>query len=171
MSFFLQIVGDQWTEEAIDYFEQLTHVAKWKPLQAKIMDYQSTDIGTIPCIELFDTTGSTVGLPPLHGFIFSILIFFIFFLGGGGCDNFNFMLFYVTYSLFLICYLFDFHICNITSKRTNSTASPNYFFSMCCEPHFSFLCLRYEVAGGIMFLGCPSVHTSVRTSRSRDRAV
>eukprot|EP00057_Strongylocentrotus_purpuratus_P031816 XP_785759.1 PREDICTED: tudor and KH domain-containing protein [Strongylocentrotus purpuratus] len=52
-------VGDQWTEEAIDYFEQLTHVAKWKPLQAKIMDYQSTDIGTIPCIELFDTTGST----------------------------------------------------------------------------------------------------------------
>ena len=26
----------------------------------------------------------------------------------------------------------------------------------------SFLCLRYEVAGGIMFSGCPSVRTSVR---------
>ena len=28
---------------------------------------------------------------------------------------------------------------------------------------FSFLCLRYEVAGGIMFSGCPSVRPSVRT--------
>ena len=26
-----------------------------------------------------------------------------------------------------------------------------------------FLCLRYEVAGGIMFSGCPSVRTYVRT--------
>ena len=26
----------------------------------------------------------------------------------------------------------------------------------------SFLCLRYEVAGGIMFSGCPSVRTYVR---------
>ena len=42
-----------------------------------------------------------------------------------------------------------------------------------------FLCLRYEVAGGIMFSGCPSVRlsvrpsvrTSVRTSRSRDRVI
>ena len=31
----------------------------------------------------------------------------------------------------------------------------------------TFLCLPYEVAGGIMFLGCPSV----RTSRSRDRVI
>ncbi|XP_054751341.2 tudor and KH domain-containing protein-like [Lytechinus pictus] len=50
--------GDEWTEEAIEYFEQLTHVAKWKPLQAKIIDYQNTDIGTIPCIELYDTADS-----------------------------------------------------------------------------------------------------------------
>ena len=28
---------------------------------------------------------------------------------------------------------------------------------------FTFLCLRYEVAGGIMFSGCPSVRTYVRT--------
>ena len=27
---------------------------------------------------------------------------------------------------------------------------------------FLFLCLRYEVAGGIMFSGCPSVRTYVR---------
>ena len=36
---------------------------------------------------------------------------------------------------------------------------------------YSFLCLRYEVAGGIMFSGCPSVRKSVRTSRSRDRVI
>ena len=43
----------------------------------------------------------------------------------------------------------------------------------------TFLCLRYEVAGGIMFSGCPSVRPSVRTyvrtyvrtSRSRDRVI
>ena len=34
-----------------------------------------------------------------------------------------------------------------------------------------FSCLRYEVAGGIMFSGCPSVRTYVRTSRSRDRVI
>ena len=34
-----------------------------------------------------------------------------------------------------------------------------------------FLCLRYKVAGGIMFSGCPSVRTYVRTSRSRDRVI
>ena len=46
-----------------------------------------------------------------------------------------------------------------------------------------FLCLCYEVAGGIMFLGCPSVRTYVvrtyvialslyvRTSRSCDRVI
>ncbi|XP_071501765.1 tudor and KH domain-containing protein-like [Diadema antillarum] len=53
----VQPIGDQWSEDAITHFETLTSVAQWKPLMAKIIDYQSSDEGTIPCVDLFDCTG------------------------------------------------------------------------------------------------------------------
>ncbi|XP_072173774.1 tudor and KH domain-containing protein-like [Diadema setosum] len=53
----VQPIGDQWAEDAITHFEALTSVAQWKPLMAKIIDYQSSDGETIPCVDLFDCTG------------------------------------------------------------------------------------------------------------------
>lgn len=50
-------VGESWSEEAIVFFEGVTKVAKWKALEARIVDYKSTEAGTIPCVELFDTSG------------------------------------------------------------------------------------------------------------------
>ncbi|XP_022085401.1 tudor and KH domain-containing protein-like [Acanthaster planci] len=54
----IQPDGSCWSEEAIDLFEDLTYCAKWKPLMARIVSYQQTSTGTLPCIELVDTTGT-----------------------------------------------------------------------------------------------------------------
>lgn len=32
-------MGDTWTEEAVDRFEELSHVAQWKKLSARINHY------------------------------------------------------------------------------------------------------------------------------------
>ena len=53
-------VGEQWSEEAIECFEELTSVAKWKPLSAKIIDYQSTASGTLTCVDLYDISSDNV---------------------------------------------------------------------------------------------------------------
>ncbi|XP_038078365.1 tudor and KH domain-containing protein-like [Patiria miniata] len=54
----IQPAESSWSEEAIDLFEDLTYCAKWKPLMARIVSYQQTNSGTLPCIELVDTTGT-----------------------------------------------------------------------------------------------------------------
>ncbi|XP_008485883.2 tudor and KH domain-containing protein homolog [Diaphorina citri] len=55
-------VGDVWSEEAISCFEDLTHVAQWKVLLARVESYKetSTDLRSgspLPCVSLFDTSG------------------------------------------------------------------------------------------------------------------
>ena len=71
------------------------------------------------------------------------------------------------------------------SRKWSHSNKPQTWLSLCSSfsnDALMFLCLRYEVAGGIMFSGCPSVRlsvrpsvpsvrTSVRTSRSRDRVI
>ena len=54
------MVGDDWADEDIDEFEDLTHCAKWKRLMAKIITYKTTPNGTLPCIELIDTNQAEV---------------------------------------------------------------------------------------------------------------
>ena len=56
-SFFL---GETWSDEASDLFEELSHAAKWKILMAKTVTYRQTEDGSVPCIELIDTNGKTV---------------------------------------------------------------------------------------------------------------
>ena len=95
--------------------------------------------------------------------------------------------------------LFLFHLPQyyfIVSIRIGNKSLPNILFTSCncmelqleslnkaiCfflfifvfKPSSLFLCLRYEVAGGIMFSGCPSVRLYrlyVHTSPSRDRVI
>eukprot|EP00092_Neocalanus_flemingeri_P040197 GFUD01043784.1.p1 GENE.GFUD01043784.1~~GFUD01043784.1.p1 ORF type:complete len:738 (+),score=209.89 GFUD01043784.1:61-2214(+) len=45
--------GPEWSAEACDQFEVLTHCAMWKVVWAKVTEYQS---GGVPCVELIDTT-------------------------------------------------------------------------------------------------------------------
>ncbi|KAI5711585.1 hypothetical protein M8J75_001538 [Diaphorina citri] len=59
---FQAIEGDVWSEEAISCFEDLTHVAQWKVLLARVESYKetSTDLRSgspLPCVSLFDTSG------------------------------------------------------------------------------------------------------------------
>lgn len=55
--------GDAWSEEATDLLEELTHVALWKPLTAKIHSYKDRPTrakregSPVPCVDLYDTTG------------------------------------------------------------------------------------------------------------------
>lgn len=50
--------GDSWSEEAISCFEDLTHVAQWKPLVARVESYREQRSGSpLPCVCLFDTSG------------------------------------------------------------------------------------------------------------------
>lgn len=53
--------GDQWTIEAIDRFEEWTHVAQWKKLSAKMNGYcvrektrAKREGSPVPGVELFD---------------------------------------------------------------------------------------------------------------------
>ncbi|XP_019875446.2 tudor and KH domain-containing protein homolog [Aethina tumida] len=56
-------VGDDWTTEAIDKFEELSHTAQWKKLSAKVSGYtnptqsRSKRSGSpVPCIDLVDVS-------------------------------------------------------------------------------------------------------------------
>ena len=55
----VQPVGGEWAEEAIILFESLTYVAKWKVLMAQMLYYTHDQFGSIPCVRLVDTSGST----------------------------------------------------------------------------------------------------------------
>ncbi|XP_061087179.1 tudor and KH domain-containing protein [Conger conger] len=46
--------GDTWTEAALNYFDQLTYCAQWKPLLAKLCSYSHSDISSWPRVQLYD---------------------------------------------------------------------------------------------------------------------
>ncbi|XP_069074407.1 tudor and KH domain-containing protein isoform X4 [Pleurodeles waltl] len=46
--------GGEWSEEALDEFDRLTHCAEWKPLLAKISSYTQSGTCTWPHISLYD---------------------------------------------------------------------------------------------------------------------
>ncbi|XP_062299078.1 tudor and KH domain-containing protein isoform X1 [Scomber scombrus] len=55
--------GEVWTEAALDEFEQLTHCACWRPLQAKLCSYSHSDISSWPSVKLYDNSeGKTVDI-------------------------------------------------------------------------------------------------------------
>ena len=59
----------EWSTDAADDFEKLTHAAQWRPLLARIVSYKSKvqpdhdDVDPsgqlIPCLELIDTESSS----------------------------------------------------------------------------------------------------------------
>ena len=59
--------GESWSEEAKDYFEEISKCAKWEELQAEIVSYsKSTSPGAqIPVINLKDCSGLEVRNPSL----------------------------------------------------------------------------------------------------------
>ena len=55
--------GDVWTDEAIDLFEDLCHVAQWRVLIARVDSHKERERGQregspIPLVELYDTSGT-----------------------------------------------------------------------------------------------------------------
>lgn len=50
-------VGDSWSEDSTDVFDELTYAAKWKVLMAKKVGQRDTSTGTVPVVELIDTNG------------------------------------------------------------------------------------------------------------------
>uniref|UniRef100_A0A3P8UUQ5 Tudor and KH domain containing n=2 Tax=Cynoglossus semilaevis TaxID=244447 RepID=A0A3P8UUQ5_CYNSE len=49
----VQPKGDVWTEEALDDFEELTHCASWRPLQARLCSYSHSESSSWPSVRLF----------------------------------------------------------------------------------------------------------------------
>ncbi|XP_064645096.1 tudor and KH domain-containing protein-like isoform X2 [Lineus longissimus] len=49
---------EQWSEESLDLFEEITAPGKWKTLMARTKSFKGTKNGSIPCVELVDTNGS-----------------------------------------------------------------------------------------------------------------
>ena len=55
--------GEEWTNAAVDHFEDLTYTAKWKVVMAKTVSYRQTEGGqSIPCVELIDTNKAEVNI-------------------------------------------------------------------------------------------------------------
>ncbi|KAG7507259.1 tudor and KH domain-containing protein isoform X1 [Solea senegalensis] len=53
--------GEEWTEASMDDFEQITHCAAWKPLQAKLCSYSHSEMSSWPNVKLYVTTeGKTI---------------------------------------------------------------------------------------------------------------
>nr|XP_048283915.1 tudor and KH domain-containing protein isoform X1 [Myodes glareolus]XP_048283916.1 tudor and KH domain-containing protein isoform X1 [Myodes glareolus] len=48
--------GEQWEEAALDEFERLTHCANWKPLMARLISDEQTELSPWPQIQLLDTS-------------------------------------------------------------------------------------------------------------------
>ncbi|CAN9508710.1 unnamed protein product [Ophioblennius macclurei] len=48
--------GEAWTEEALDQFDQLTHCALWRPLQAKLCSYSHSEASSWPSVKLYDNS-------------------------------------------------------------------------------------------------------------------
>nr|XP_046224511.1 tudor and KH domain-containing protein isoform X3 [Oncorhynchus gorbuscha]XP_046224512.1 tudor and KH domain-containing protein isoform X3 [Oncorhynchus gorbuscha]XP_046224513.1 tudor and KH domain-containing protein isoform X3 [Oncorhynchus gorbuscha] len=55
--------GEVWSDQALDDFERLTHVAEWKPLLAKLCSYTHSEVSSWPSVQLYDNTeGKAVDL-------------------------------------------------------------------------------------------------------------
>ncbi|XP_076008460.1 tudor and KH domain-containing protein [Genypterus blacodes] len=55
--------GEEWSEEALDEFEKLTHCALWRPLQAKLCSYSHSEICSWPSVKLYDNNSNkTMGV-------------------------------------------------------------------------------------------------------------
>jgi len=55
--------GEEWSEKAIEMFEELSHVAQWRPLMAKVVSCDQKTRGQregspVPSVRLFDTSGT-----------------------------------------------------------------------------------------------------------------
>ncbi|KAI4802727.1 hypothetical protein KUCAC02_006305 [Chaenocephalus aceratus] len=48
--------GEEWSEAALDDFEQLTYCASWSPLQAKLCSYSHSDVSSWPSVKLYDNS-------------------------------------------------------------------------------------------------------------------
>ncbi|XP_063438274.1 tudor and KH domain-containing protein-like isoform X1 [Mytilus trossulus] len=48
-------VGDTWSEDSIEVFDELTYAAKWRVLMAKKINHHQSTSGIIPVLELMDT--------------------------------------------------------------------------------------------------------------------
>lgn len=46
--------GESWTDAALNDFDQLTHCALWRPLQAKLCSYSHSEISSWPSVKLYD---------------------------------------------------------------------------------------------------------------------
>lgn len=56
---------ENWSEASIDCFEELCHVAQWRPLMARVITFKEKQRGhregsPVPCVDLFDTCGTEV---------------------------------------------------------------------------------------------------------------
>uniref|UniRef100_A0A8C4RIN9 Tudor domain-containing protein n=1 Tax=Erpetoichthys calabaricus TaxID=27687 RepID=A0A8C4RIN9_ERPCA len=49
-------LGENWTLQALDDFESLTHCAEWKPLVAKLCSYSQSGMFPWPFIQLYDSS-------------------------------------------------------------------------------------------------------------------
>ncbi|XP_068161004.1 tudor and KH domain-containing protein isoform X2 [Antennarius striatus] len=52
--------GEVWSEAALDDFEQMTHCASWRPLQAKLCSYSHSDVSSWPSVKLYDNTDGKI---------------------------------------------------------------------------------------------------------------
>lgn len=59
--------GDVWTEEALDDFEELTHCASWRPLQARLCSYSHSESSSWPSVRLFVSSEDKVRRLWSHG--------------------------------------------------------------------------------------------------------
>lgn len=56
------VEDNQWSNQALDDFETLTHSAQWKPICAQIVKYKivGENEKCLPCLKLVDTNGEEV---------------------------------------------------------------------------------------------------------------
>ena len=53
--------GTEWSSNATDLFEELSHTAKWKAVMAKVTGYRQTNYGaSVATVKLIDTNGPMV---------------------------------------------------------------------------------------------------------------
>ena len=109
----MHCLDGEWSKEATDEFDQLTHCAQWVSVMARVLKYD----GDIPCVELIDTTGQTVrSYEHVQG---NILIFCVYNLFS--CAYICFLSIdnipgHLTFTLVLVC--LSLIICSLQSDPT-----------------------------------------------------
>jgi hypothetical protein len=78
---FVSREGD-WTDEAIELFGDLCHVAQWQVLMSRVHSYKERKQGEregspVPVVELYDASGTQVCY--CHSFLVPYYLFFLFF--------------------------------------------------------------------------------------------